>query len=145
MDYISHLHPAIRGMAQALLDKAKAEGIDLRITFGLRTFEQQQALYDQGRTKPGNIVTKARPGQSFHNYGLAIDVAPFVNGNPDWKSTLWDRIGELGESIGFSWGGRWKTIKDLPHFEYPPKTSYTKLMELKNAGKVDKDGYVILP
>jgi peptidoglycan L-alanyl-D-glutamate endopeptidase CwlK len=121
----------------------------------MRTFEEQAALYNQehdGKDNDGDgiidnkseHVTNAKPGQSFHNYGLAIDVCPFINGKPDWKSKLWDRIGALGESIGFAWGGRWKSIKDLPHFEYPPKTSYTKLLELKNAGKVDKDGYVIL-
>lgn len=131
-------------MAQNFLVAAKKEGIDLKITFGLRTFAEQQKIYDQGRTTPGPIVTKAKPGQSFHNYGLAIDVVPIVNGKADWNSKLWTKIGDIGKACGFSWGGDWKTFKDLPHFEYPKNTNYKTLLALKNAGKVDKDGYVIL-
>lgn len=141
---IETLHPAIRSMAQTLLDLGKKEGIDLRITFGGRTFEEQQELYDKGRKTPGDIVTKAKPGQSFHNYFLAIDVCPFVNGKPDWNSKLWSKIGQLGESVGFEWGGRWQFV-DKPHFQFPIKTSYRALLALKNSGKVDKQGYVILP
>lgn len=142
---IERLHPAIRGMAQNFLDAAKARGIDLRITSGLRTFAEQQALYDQGRTKPGKIVTNAKPGQGFHNYGLAIDVIPFVNGKPDWNTTLWPEISTIGKSLGFSWGGDWEHFKDFPHFEYPQNTSYRTLLKLHNEGKLDKDGYVIIP
>lgn len=153
---IDDLHPTIRPMARTLLDLAAKEGIDLRITFGIRTFEQQEALYNQtcdGKDNDGDgkideadeKVTQAKPGQSFHNYGLAIDVCPFVKGKPDWKSKLWNRIGQLGKSVGFSWGGDWAKFKDLPHFEYPKNTSYKTLLTLKQTGKVDKDGFVILP
>ena len=150
VDFISKLHPAIRQRALDFLAKAKEQGIDLKITFGLRTFEEQQKIYDQGRTevskaKGEKIVTKAKPGQSFHNYGLAIDVVPIVKGKADWESKIWSKIGEIGKSVGFSWGGDWKSFKDLPHFEYPPATKYTVLLALKNAGKVDAEGYVILP
>lgn len=141
---IDKLHPKIRPMALALLAKAKTVGIDLKITFGYRTFEEQQALYDQGRTKPGKIVTKAKPGQSFHNYALAIDVVPIVNGKADWESKRWEEIGAIGESVGFEWGGRWTKMLDRPHFQYPKNTKYTTLMQLKMAGDVDKDGYIIL-
>lgn len=142
---IQKLHPAIRKMTQDFLDKAKSEGIDLRLTFGIRTFEEQQALYDQGRSKPGKIVTKAKPGQSFHNYGLAIDVCPFENGKLNWDSKQWSKIAEIGKSIGFQWGGDWQNFKDIPHFEYPKATSYRVLLSLKNTGKVDQDGFVIIP
>lgn len=141
---ISKLHPSIRTMAKNFISKAKAEGIDLKITFGTRTFEEQQKLYNQGRTTPGAIVTKAKPGRSFHNYSLAIDVVPIVNGKADWESKLWDKIGEIGESVGFDWGGRWKTIVDRPHFQFPRNTRYTHLLQLRENGKVDKDGYLIL-
>lgn len=131
-------------MAQDFIEAVKANGIDLKITFGFRTFKEQQDLYDQGRTKPGKIVTKAKPGQSFHNYGLAIDVVPIVNGKADWESKHWNKIGEIGQVCGFEWGGGWKFV-DRPHFQYPKNTNYKVLLALVNAGKVDKDGYVILP
>lgn len=144
-DYISNLHPEIREITKDFIEAAKAHGIELKITFGMRTFAEQQVLYDQGRTKPGKIVTKAKPGQSFHNYGLAIDVVPIVNGKADWESKLWQKIGQIGKACGFSWGGDWQSFKDLPHFEFPKNTNYKILLALKNEGKVDKDGFVILP
>ena len=139
------LHPAIREMVPKFIEAVKNElGIDLLVTSGMRTFEQQQALYDQGRAKPGQIVTKAKPGTSFHNYGLAIDIVPLLEGKPNWKSKDFARIAEIGKRIGFSWGGDWKSFKDLPHFEYPPNTSYRALLDLHNSGKVDSQGFVLL-
>lgn len=142
---INTLHPAIREMVTKFIEDVKNElGIDLLVTSGMRTFEQQQALYDQGRTKPGQIVTKAKPGTSFHNYGLAIDIVPLLAGKPNWKSKDFARIAEIGKRIGFSWGGDWKSFKDLPHFEYPPQTSYKILLSLHEEGKVDKEGFVLI-
>lgn len=142
--FINTLHPRIRPMARGFLAAAKLEGIDLKITFGMRTFAEQQALYDQGRTTPGKVVTKAKPGQSFHNYGLAIDVVPIVNGKADWNSKLWSKIGEIGKACGFAWGGDWKSFKDLPHFEYPPGKTASYLLHLMSTGRTDKDGFLIL-
>jgi len=152
---INKLHPAIRKMVGDFLADAQAQGIDLRIVQGMRTFEEQDKLYNQehdGIDNDGNgkiddkseHVTNAKPGQSFHNYGLAIDVCPFVNGKPDWNSKLWSKIGEIGKKHGFSWGGDWKSFKDIPHFEYPPNTKYTKLLYARNTGKIDSEGFVDL-
>ena len=144
MSIIEGLHPRIRPMAFDFIAKAKTAGIDIKITNGTRTFQEQQDLYDQGRTKPGKIVTKAKPGQSFHNFSLAIDIVPIVKGKAVWNDeTLWQKLGVIGESIGFEWGGRWKFV-DKPHFQFPRGTKYTTLMQLKMAGDVDQDGYVIL-
>lgn len=88
---------------------------------GTRTFEQQQAIYDQGRTTPGAIVTKARPGDSYHQYGLAFDVVPVAYKNlKDWNPSgpYWQTIGQIGESLGLEWGGRWSS-PDEPHFQIP--------------------------
>lgn len=86
---------------------------------GARTFAQQQAIYDRGRTAPGSIVTNARPGDSFHQYRLAVDVVPDAYRHmPDWNplGPYWKTIGTIGESLGLTWGGRWK-LPDAPHFE----------------------------
>lgn len=122
---IVDLHDSIRPLAVELLRNARDAGIRLAITSGYRSLDQQRALYEQGRTKPGKIVTNARPGTSWHNFGLAFDVAPLDSkGRPHWPNDLklWQRIGELGELVGLSWGGRWKT-PDLPHFEFHPNLS----------------------
>jgi hypothetical protein len=86
---------------------------------GTRTFAQQQAVYDQGRTAPGSVVTKARPGDSYHQYGLAFDVVPDAYKDlPNWNpgGDAWTTIGQIGESLGLTWGGRWAS-PDEPHFE----------------------------
>ena len=91
-------------------------GVNLRVTQSLRTNAQQNILYAQGRTTPGNIVTNARGGESYHNYGLAFDLVVMRNGQPVWDR-LPDNIGALGASFGFEWGGDWRTFQDYPHFQ----------------------------
>jgi peptidoglycan L-alanyl-D-glutamate endopeptidase CwlK len=117
---IARLEPVIQSKARALLDAARAQGIELTVTQGLRTMDEQAALYAQGRTAPGQVVTNAKPGSSWHNFGLAFDVAVVVNGKPTWPSdqTLWDKIGELGKAQGLVWGGDFQSFKDMPHFQY---------------------------
>lgn len=144
MSLIEGLHPKIRPMAIDFIAKAKTAGIDIKITAGMRTFEEQEKLYNQGRTTPGNIVTKAKPGQSFHNYGLAIDVVPIVNGKAVWEDeNLWQKLGVIGESAGFEWGGRWKFV-DKPHFQYPKNTKYNTLLQMQMNKDVDQNGFLIL-
>ena len=76
-------------------------------------------MYAQGRTKPGKIVTKAKAGQSFHNYKCAVDVVPLINGKPVWDDTmLWSQIGGLGKQVGLEWAGDWKGFQEYPHFQY---------------------------
>lgn len=116
---ISDLHPHVAKMAQSMLDKCKAEGIDLLITSTYRDSESQAALFAKGRTAPGPKVTNAKPGQSFHNWRVAFDVVPLVHGKAVWNDdATWKRIGEIGESVGLEWAGRWKSFKEMPHFQY---------------------------
>jgi len=98
-------------------------GITIEVISGLRSWQQQAALFAQGRTKPGNIVTKARPGSSWHNYGLAIDLGLFAGGKylDSADSRRADRIyaelGKLAVSMGMEWAGTWKTFTETPHFQ----------------------------
>jgi peptidoglycan LD-endopeptidase CwlK len=126
---INKLHPSIRSLARELVAKAQAEGIFLRVTSGMRTYEEQAKLYAKGRTEPGPIVTNAKPGYSYHNFGLALDVVPIENGAANWNSSHWNRIGQIGKSLGFDWGGDWKSFKDKPHFE---KSFGWTLAQLRN-------------
>jgi len=113
---LQKLRPEIQGDVIEFLQQARAAGYDLRITDGLRTMQRQAELYAKGRTAPGPRVTNAKPGYSWHNFGLAIDVVPMVNGRPDYNTPGWSEIGRIGEKLGFVWGGRWTTINDKPHF-----------------------------
>lgn len=87
---------------------------------GTRTFPEQQAIYDQGRSAPGPIVSNAKPGDSYHQYGLAFDVVPTAYLHlPDWNPSgeLWAQIGAIGKNLGLYWGGDF-SHPDLPHFEF---------------------------
>lgn len=113
---IEDLEPELREQATTLLAEAARHGLLLRITHTRRTFQEQEDIYAQGRTKPGPKVTAAAAGWSAHNYGLAFDVCqhggePYPD-NDDW----WEKVGRLGESLGLEWGGRWKH-PDRPHFQ----------------------------
>lgn len=121
---IEDLRPIMQPRARAFLSACDAEGIDLLVTCTLRTLVEQAKLYAQGRTKPGQIVTRAKPGQSAHNYGLALDVVPMRAGKPVWSTSgndliLWLRVGELGEKSGLEWAGRWVAFREFPHFQFP--------------------------
>jgi peptidoglycan L-alanyl-D-glutamate endopeptidase CwlK len=121
---IEDLTPAVQQRAKALVIAAKDAGIDLLITSTYRSNEEQAALYAQGRTKPGAIVTNARPGDSYHNWRCAFDVVPLRNGKPVWGTSgpdgdLWRKIGEMGEAVGLEWAGRWGSkFREYPHFQY---------------------------
>jgi peptidoglycan L-alanyl-D-glutamate endopeptidase CwlK len=117
------LHSRVREMAAEHIDACKKEGIDLLITCTLRSGAEQADLYAQGRSKPGKIVTNAQPGQSAHQYGIAYDCVPVVNGKCVWgtagaDAALWERVGKLGEFCGLEWAGRWTSFKEFPHFQY---------------------------
>lgn len=131
---LAGVHAWIVEKARLLLQKAHKEGIFLIVTEGLRTMAKQNELYEQGRSKPGKIVTNVRGGYSYHNYGLAFDVCvcDIANGKlvPNWNvDQRWKRVGEIGQSIGLEWGGDWTSIKDYPHFQYTFGLSIAQLRQ----------------
>jgi len=107
------VHPALVAKIKNLIANAHAKGLNIKLQEGMRSFERQNELYAQGRTKPGSKVTKAKGGQSFHNYGTAVDVV-FHGALPYAETHAWDKLGEAGEAAGLAWGGHWG---DRPHFE----------------------------
>ena len=98
---IKELIPEIKIMAQQFLDKCEQEGIDVIITSTFRGFESQNAIYAQGRSKPGPKVTNAKGGESWHNYRCAFDFVPIKNGKAQWNDLkLFERCGQIAESVG---------------------------------------------
>lgn len=117
---IATLLPPVRPIARALVQKAASAGITIRVISGLRSYEEQAALYAQGRTAPGNKVTNARAGYSNHNFGIAFDVGVFEGNKYLPESPKYKAVGALGMDLGLEWGGNWKTIVDQPHFQLRP-------------------------
>ncbi|MNC12548.1 Peptidoglycan L-alanyl-D-glutamate endopeptidase CwlK precursor [compost metagenome] len=132
------LQPVIVAAAVALIESCYARGVQIIITQGLRTIAEQDALYAQGRTKPGSIVTNARGGYSNHNFGWAIDFALLL---PDKRTVSWDtlrdddkdslpdwsEVVEEAKKLGFEWGGDWRSFLDLPHLQMVFGLSTTQL------------------
>ncbi|MFN8548741.1 MAG: M15 family metallopeptidase [Candidatus Eisenbacteria bacterium] len=117
---IATLLEEVRPIARALVQKAEASGVKIKLISGLRTYLEQDALYAQGRTAPGAKVTNARGGYSNHNFGIAFDVGVFEGSKYLSDSPKYNAVGVLGVDLGLEWGGNWKTIVDQPHFQLRP-------------------------
>lgn len=149
IDRINTTHPKVRDLFLKAYQEAvrvTPVGVHPFITEGLRSFQRSDELYAQGRTKPGPIVTNAKGGSSYHNYGLAVDFCLQIDGKTSWiVDKNWMKVVGVFKKYGFKWGGDPNFgIYDAPHFEMTFGYKWKKLLELKNAGKVDKDGYVLI-
>lgn len=88
---------------------------------GLRTVDEQHELYMKGRSKESvllgeRIVTNAKPGESFHNYGMASDWTIWdLHGQPFWNHSEWNIYGAIVRQSGGQWAGDWITFKEKPH------------------------------
>lgn len=158
IERIKLMHPDKRDELKQIyisINNLLPKGVRLRFTHTLRTIEEQNQLYAQGRTKKGSIVTNAKGGQSIHNYGLAFDIVILLDedGNGTFEKAVWNGkwfnvvVAEL-KRYGFEHGGDWK-FKDAPHFQYkkPDGSSY-KWQELKvllDSGKSVKSNGVNYP
>lgn len=124
---IEDMHPKLQPFVRQFMAKAEQAGVDVLITCTYRSNAEQDALYAQGRTKPGAIVTRAKAGQSKHNNmldgkpaSLAFDVVPMVDGKCMWngKHPHWAILGKIGTGLGFTWyGAPGSPFKELPHFQ----------------------------
>ena len=121
---LQRLHPVLITALRAVISELDGRDLTFEVVQGLRTFAEQDALYAQGRTTPGPIVTQARGGESNHNYGLAADLCPFVDGRPDWNAPMkvWTALGTTAAARGLEWGGGWKKFLDKPHVQLPSLT-----------------------
>lgn len=163
---ISLLVPSISNKANAVLDMAEDVGLDLLVYSTLRTMDDQARLYRQGRSlseikhkadqltrlyrrpdlatilmdvgpqEGDEIRTKAGPGESMHNYGLAFDAVPIINGKPVWGSDAasmvhWRLYGQLVERAGLEWAGNWKTFREMPHAQQRGASWRTLIMGAK--------------
>lgn len=116
---IEDLQLIVAAKCRAFIAACAADDIDVIITSTYRDAESQNALYAQGRTAPGNKVTNVRGGDSLHNWRVAFDFVPVVNGKAIWgDDKLWLRCGQHAERVGLEWGGRWTSFPDRPHCQY---------------------------
>lgn len=116
---LAAVHPILARKVRALVAALVKQGFVVEVTQGLRTIEEQNVLFAQGRTRKGLKVTNARGGSSYHNFGLAVDFALMMpDGRLGWPTphTVWAAIGREAEKVGLEWGGKWRK-PDLPHVQ----------------------------
>lgn len=121
------LHPIVESKRDQLIVQAEEAGINILITDDFRSVEEQNEIHAQGRSRGGNVVTYAEGGESYHNYGLAIDFALRLpdgsvvwdierDGNENGRSD-WFEVADIAKELGFEWGGDWQRFKDYPHLQ----------------------------
>lgn len=143
---IATLHRKVQGdfLAFTLAAKRNAakHGCDYVAIQGTRTMDEQAKLYAKGRTAPGPKVTNAKPGSSWHNFGLAADYGVFKDGkyldsdNPKLAHKVHAACGALAPTYHLDWGGNWNSFKDTPHYQHVPATlTLTTARKLHAAGK----------
>jgi peptidoglycan LD-endopeptidase CwlK len=149
-DLPTALHPIVKERSHQLIQQSAAKGIVILITDDFRSADDQDRLYEQGRTAEGKIVTHARGGESFHNFGLAIDFAiktPSENviwdmqydGNQNGKAD-WNEVVEMAKALGFEWGGDWAQFKDYPHLQM---NFGLTLADLQNGKRPDESSLTV--
>ncbi len=137
IDRAELLHPKIRQQVIDTITDIEAHSLPqnakVRIVQGLRTKAEQDALYAQGRTTPGHIVTNSKFGQSFHCFGTAFDFAIMYDkdGNGSYETLSWDENYDFDKDgvkdwqevvqpflkLGYEWGGNFHSISDNPHLQ----------------------------
>lgn len=125
LHHLDGAHHTLRDALPSILDKMASIGHPMRIVSGRRSDEEQQALYAQGRTAPGKVVTQLdgvtkRSKHQVQADGThhAVDVV-FVGPSPHsvrWDGP-WDSFGALVRQHKLVWGGDWRRFRDRPHVE----------------------------
>lgn len=164
---VAELHPAICLEVEHLIDDAEKllpDNVAIRVVEWLRTIARQDEIYAQGRTKPGPIVTKAKGGSSYHNYGLAFDFAFAIDkdGNGSYESLSWDTRSDFNKNgisdwrevvnvfreAGYIWGADWDNdgvtkaegdkdehLVDAPHLQKTFGYTVHELFQMYKEGK----------
>lgn len=127
VDKLAGVHHTLAEKVRRILAAMQLLGYPMMVTDGVRTVEQQQALYAKGRTTPGPIVTqldgvlrRSKHQTRPDGFGHAVDCCFLVNGAPSWDDALpWQLYGQMARALGLVWGGAWTGFVDRPHVELP--------------------------
>lgn len=132
---LSDLLPAVGQKCADFIAECLKADIRVIITSTYRDVQAQDAIYAQGRTVPGRIVTNCQGGDSIHQYRRAFDFVPLdIKGQPDWDDlALWRKCGQIGQGVGLEWGGSWHSFTDMPHMQDAGGCTLAQLKEQQSA------------
>jgi|TARA_Y100000310_G_scaffold84459_1_gene81313 peptidoglycan L-alanyl-D-glutamate endopeptidase CwlK len=117
---VNTLLPQLQPVFRELLWRCAIANVYVRVVCGYRSEEEQANKYAQGRTIPGNIVTNAKAGWSFHQYKCAMDIVPLIRINtlrylvPWQEKAMFAQIAYLASELGIEQPIAW----DLGHLQY---------------------------
>lgn len=123
---INQLRPDVAANCHKLLEICKAQGMKVLVTSTVRDKAYQAYLYEQGRTRPGSIVTNSKV-PTFHwvAAGLAFDFCQNIKGQEYSDPAFFVNVATIAKAMGFSWGGNWKSFVDRPHLQWDGHGKYT--------------------
>ena len=123
---IDLLRPDVAANCHLWVERCRTAGLNVLVTNTVRDREYQAYLYEQGRTRPGGIVTNS-PVPTFHadTSGLAFDFCKNVKGHEYDDTDFFREAAAIAKEMGFSWGGDWKSFVDLPHIQWDDGKRYT--------------------
>ena len=115
---VSLLHPKLQAIIPQIIQRCAALGLPVLVTDGFRTKAEQDKIYAQGRTAPGQIVTQVQWPNSAHCWGVAFDFCRNVRGREyDDGDNFFRRVAEVAKTYGLEWGGDWTRFVDKPHLQ----------------------------
>lgn len=158
IERIKEIHPKLKTELSEIYSEIVERNLPVRFTDVFRSIADQNVLFEQGRSKPGRVVTHARGGQSFHNYGLAVDFCLLTMDANDTPSAIWEMQTDFNKNsqndwgevvfifkhFGWEWGGEWIKFTDTPHFQKTFNYTTKDLLDKHQNGEVDTEGYVHL-
>ncbi len=133
---VKDLNPVLQRGVKEFLSRCNKKGLDVLVTQTLRDNEYQNYLYAQGRTEPGSIVTNAKGGESYHNFGMAFDICKNIKGEEYSDLDFFDKCGAIWTEMGGVWGGNFTSYIDRPHFEF---SNGITTGQLQNGGILSED------
>lgn len=134
---IQELSPLAQIACNLFLEECKKVGLNVCITETYRPQARQNWLYEQGRTRAGNVVTWTK--NSRHTGRMAWDICQNVRGREYSDNTFFSKCGEVAKRLGITWGGSWST-PDKPHFEINKSWKSPKENEMVEQGTIIVDG-----
>jgi hypothetical protein len=147
----SHLFAPFAGLLAEFELELFNQGLPFYLFEGFRSWDRQDLLYAQGRTTPGKIVTKARAGRSWHNYGLAADYVldgvvekPGIQWSWELKADLnaddrndWLQMAEIAVAHGLEAAWFWATFPEAPHVQATYGMTLTEAYQIHQAGGIE--------
>lgn len=125
------VHPDLAKVVTKAIEVTK---VDFGVVQGLRTEEEQKALFEKGATQ----TMKSNHLKQADGYSHAVDLMAFVDGRGSWEVSLFDDIADamrataIVEDVHIRWGGAW-TVDDIRYFAGPMEEAMNSYIDTRRS------------